>query len=171
MPAINLDSVRRLFANAGFTYSFGLDGSSFAYETRLDDGKPLNIKFAAQWLKADPLAEYDLDAVRRMLTGMVESARGEVAVRNYLSDQGNVDLINDAMLRFGMTYSEEDGQFYYVRDGKALFGVDHDYIASLICTGKAKPDTLGDTLADMLETAEYEAGEAARPRKMDGSAE
>lgn len=164
MSKIKGDAVKRLFAGSGFTYGFGLEGSKFTYSAA---GSPFTMAFAAPWLKADPLAEYDLVAVRKMLTSMLESARAEYKVYMYLQDPENVDMITRTMTEFGMTYDEADRQFYYVRDGKAVFGVDFDYIASMICTGKTDKDKLLETLGDMLETAEYEAQESKRARKLE----
>ncbi|MBR2058978.1 MAG: hypothetical protein IJ982_08735 [Fibrobacter sp.] len=55
-----------------------------------------------------------------------------------------------------------DHRFYYVKNGNAVFGVDHDYIASLICTGKASIDHVNDILDTVKETAEFEHAQSVK---------
>ena len=100
---------------------------------------------------------YDAQQVRSQMQAMLKSAKMDEQVYNFLKVQDNVDRITKACKDFGMTYDESTGNFYYVRKGKAVFGVDHDYIASLVCTGKASMDNLKGLLEMFLETAEFEA--------------
>lgn len=114
------------------------------------------MEFTVPWLKDD--GYYERLQVENQLRAMLDSAKMDEKVYNYLKNEGNVKKINDACLSYGMRYDESDRRFYYVVDGKALFGVDHDYIASLICTGKATEDHLKDLLDTFKETAEFERG-------------
>ena len=112
------------------------------------------MEFAVPWLKEN--ATYSRKQVETQLSAMMQSAKMDEKVYDFLKVKGNVDTINGACKKFGMVYDEDDGRFYYVKDGSALFGVDHDYIASLICTGKASIEHLDDMLDTFRETAEYE---------------
>ena len=112
------------------------------------------MEFAVPWLKQG--ATYSSEQVETQLAAMMQSAKMDEKVYDFLKVKGNVEAINGACKKFGMVYDEGDGRFYYVKDGSALFGVDHDYIASLICTGKASLEHLDDMLDTFRDTAEYE---------------
>lgn len=148
---IDYSAVVRLAAGAGLRLGNNAGRPVFIY------GKPggFGMEFACQWLTED--GRYDAQQVRSQLQAMLKSAKMDEQVYNFLKVQDNVDRITKACKDFGMTYDESTGNFYYVRKGKAVFGVDHDYIASLVCTGKASMENLKGLLEMFLETAEFEA--------------
>ena len=113
-----------------------------------------SLEFPATWLKEG--GTYSDEQVMTQLRAMKRSVREDDKVYKFLSDQRNVDRITRACIDFGMVYDEGDRRFYYVRDRKAVFAVDHDYIASLVCTGKASMDKLDELLQTFLETADFE---------------
>lgn len=112
------------------------------------------MEFPVPWLKPDGL--YINDQVSTQLKAMLTSAKMDEDVYNFLRDKSNQEKINKACLDYGMVYDDTDHRFYYVEKGNAVFGVDHDYIASLICTGKASIDHVKDILDTFKETAEFE---------------
>jgi len=118
------------------------------------------MEFLVPWLKDD--GTYLYDQVCTQLNAMKTSARMDEEVYDFLRNKDNQEKINRACLDFGMVYDNNDHMFYYVKGGKALFGVDHDYIASLICTGKASIDHLDDMLATFLDTSEFEHEQSAK---------
>lgn len=127
-----------------------IGGESLVYTSPIG----FSMAFSLPWLHQD--GAYPVDQVRNQLTAMMKSAKMDEQVYRFLKDESNIRKINEACEKFGMTYDEQDKKFYYVVDGSALFGVDHDYIASLVCTGKATMDKLGELLDTFKETAEHE---------------
>ena len=112
------------------------------------------LEFTAQWMKED--GTYNDEQVAMQLQAMLKSVQEDEKVYIFLQDQENVDRITRACLDFGMVYDKDDGMFYYVKGRKAVVAVDHDYIASMVCSGKASMDALKELLETFLETAEFE---------------
>lgn len=112
------------------------------------------MEFQVPWLKAGGV--YIMEQVSKQLGAMKKSAKLEEDVFDFLNVPMNLKKINDACIEYGMVYDSDDRRFYYVQGAKALFGVDHNYIASLICTGKASLDHLKDLLDTFKDTAEFE---------------
>ncbi len=127
-----------------------IGGESLVYASPVG----FSMAFSLPWLNRDGV--YPADQVGNQLNAMMKSARMDERVYRFLKDDSNIRKINEACEKFGMNYDEQDKRFYYVVDGSALFGVDHDYIASLICTGKATMDKLDELLDTFKETAEHE---------------
>lgn len=148
---IDYNAVVRMAAGVGLRLGNHEGRPVFVY------GKPggFGMEFACQWLTED--GKYDPQQVRTQLQAMLGSAKLDEKVYDFLHVQSNVDRITKACKDFGMVYDSSTGSFYYVKKGKAVFGVDHDYIASLVCTGKASMDKLKELLETFLETAEFEA--------------
>ena len=113
-----------------------------------------NLEFPAQWMKEG--GTYSDEQVAMQLQAMLKSVQADEKVYTFLQDQKNVDRITKACLDFGMVYDRNDERFYYLKGHKAVFAVDHDYIASLVCSGKASMDALKELLETFLETAEFE---------------
>lgn len=118
------------------------------------------MEFMVPWLTDNGLYVYE--QVCTQLNAMKQSAMMDEEVYNFLKVKGNQERIDRACLDFGMVYDSTDRRFYYVVDGKAVFGVDHDYIASMVCTGKASIDHLDDLLKTFMETAEFEHEQSAK---------
>ena len=112
------------------------------------------MEFPATWLKED--GSYVDEQVKMQFGAMLQSIREDEKVFNFLSNQANVDAITKACIDYGMVYDQDDQRFYYVVRKKAVFSVDHDYIASLVCQGKASMDNLRELLDTFKETAEFE---------------
>lgn len=152
-PTIKYAGVVNLAKSLGFSF---VEVTEHGPVMRYASPSKFVMEFTVQWLTKD--GEYPLDQVRQQLTAMKNSALMDEKVFIFLSNQDNVDAISKACLDFGMVYDKDDERFYYVVKKKALFTVDHDYIASLICTGKASMDTLHELLETFKETAEFEHG-------------
>lgn len=151
--SIGRDAAINILKNSGFVYK-GKEGGVTQVEYRASSG--FTLSFAVQWLDCGYDAKFDLGEVRRAVAKMLENARLEVQVYEFLKKPANQKAISDACRAFGMK-PDTDGKYYYVVDGNALFGVDMDYIASLVCTGKADIGNLTDTLEAMRDSAEHEA--------------
>ena len=150
---IGRDAAINILKNSGFLYRGKTDGiTQFEYRT----GSGFAMSFAVQWLDCGYDAKFNLDDVRRQVSSMLESARLEEMVYKFLKNPAKRQALADACMAFGMR-PDDDGTFYYVVDGKALFGVELDYLASLVCTGKADVLNLQDTLEAMKDSAETEA--------------
>lgn len=112
------------------------------------------MEFPLQWLRDD--GYYSMEQVSTQLNAMLKSARLDQKVYDFLRNTANVNKINTACTEYGLVYVEKDKKFYCVENGEAVFGVDHDYIASMICTGKASVDNLRELLDTFKETAIFE---------------
>ena len=150
-PLIDYEGVIAAATRMGFRYEKNrVGGESLVYASPVG----FSMAFSLPWLNRDGV--YPADQVGNQLNAMMKSARLDEQVYRFLKDESNIRKINEACTKFGMTYDEQDKKFYYVVDGSALFGVDHDYIASLVCTGKATMDKLSELLDTFKETAEHE---------------
>lgn len=148
---IDYEGVLAAATRMGFRYEKNkVGGESLVYASPAG----FSMAFSVPWLNRDGV--YPADQVGNQLNAMMKSARMDEQVYMFLKDEANIRKINEACTKFGMTYDEKDKKFYYVVDGSAMFGVDHDYIASLVCTGKATMDKLGELLDTFKETAEHE---------------
>lgn len=155
--AVDNRAVLAMAARLGFSHGTNSKGQTvFTYSSP----SGFAMEFPVPWLKPD--GTYISEQVSMQLGAMMHSAKMDEQVFEFLRVKDNVERINRACLDFGMVYDEKDGRFYYVKNRKALFGVDHDYIASLICTGKASIDHLDDMLDTFRETAEYEHGQSVK---------
>lgn len=149
--AVTTQEVLGMASRLGFRHGTNDRGVTvFTYSTSTG----FVMEFPVPWLKAGGL--YIRDQVSNQLNAMHKSAKMDEDVYNFLRVKGNQEKINKACMDYGMVYDNTDHMFYYVVDGKAVFGVDHDYIASLICTGKASIDHVSDILDTFKETAEFE---------------
>lgn len=156
MPvSITREAALNILKNSGFAYA-GKEGGITQVKYKSDIG--FTMSFAVQWLDCGFDAKFDLAEVRKMVATMLENVRMEETVYRFLKTKGNREKIDRACSEYGMVRSQpDDGQWYYVVDGSALFGVDADYLASLVCTGKADLGKLADTLDAMKDSAEHEA--------------
>lgn len=150
-PLIDYEGVLAAATRMGFRHERKpVGGESLVYTSPVG----FSMAFSLPWLNQD--GAYPVEQVRNQLTAMMKSAKMDERVYSFLKDDSNIRKINEACKKFGMNYDEQDKKFYYVVDGSALFGVDHDYIASLVCTGKATMDKLDELLDTFKETAEHE---------------
>lgn len=147
--------VVEMAARKGFRCGSNKFGRTFLYATPSGFG----MEFAAQWLTDDGI--FVRQQVQDRLNAMLESAKQDEKIYVFLKNAANVKRINDACIAYGMVYDDSEKKFYYVVDGSALFGVDHDYIASLVVTGKASIDHLEDLLDTFKETAEFELNKSS----------
>ena len=132
MPnAISYERVLQIARSLGFSLSKNAVGPALVYRSSLG----IVREFTVPWLQQGKF--YPDDQVRSQLEGMHKSAKAEDDIVIFLKNQSNVDAINEACFEFGMVYDQEDRRFYYVVNHVALFGLDHDYIASLLLTKSA----------------------------------
>ena len=157
MPrAIDYNTVISMARRMGFEAANNGKFPVFRYESPLG----FKMEFPANWLKAD--GSYVDEQVATQLSAMQKSIKEDEKVFNFLSDQRNVDAITKACIDYGMVYDEADERFYYVERKAAVFSVDHDYIASLVCQGKASMDHLPELLDTFKETAKFEHKQSIR---------
>lgn len=129
--AISYERVVQIARSLGFSLAQNAVGPALIYRSSTG----IVREFTVPWLQ--PGKFYPDDQVRDQLGHMRKSAKEEDDIVNFLKIQSNVDAINEACFDFGMVYDRDDKRFYYVVDRVALFGLDHDYIASLLLTKSA----------------------------------
>ena len=154
---VTTQEVITMASRLGFRYGTNDKGvPSLTYSTATG----FVMEFPVPWMKDGGF--YMLDQVSNQLNAMKNSAKLDEDVYEFLRNKANQEKINKACLDFGMIYDNTDRRFYYVVKGKAVFGVDHDYIASMVCTGKADIGHLDALLETFKETAEFESEQSAK---------
>lgn len=114
------------------------------------------MDFLCTWLTKDPLVEYPLNIVRQYMNKLLKSAEYENAIYNIKKDPAQVQMVVDALKDYGMVYDEEDETFYKIEDGKAIMGVDIDYLISVRVKSEQKYHCTieyKDMLDEMYESA------------------
>lgn len=134
---IDSDSVVRLFENNLF--DFDQDRQLMLYN---ENG--LSMEFAVPWLSREVGKTYDLAKVRSVLGEMMRNVHHTEAIRNKKNDTSFMETLSKEMTEFGMQHIENTESFAYEDDGKYLFGVDLDYIISLLVINK------GETVTSLL---------------------
>lgn len=122
---IDYDQMIRLFGNNGFELS-DPPTKSFIYET--EDG--FKMEFAIQW-DLDKNMLYDLARMRKVLTQMVNNVEHEHAKYVKMNDKTFVETLSKELTDYGME-SLGDDAFAYKENDQYIFGVDLDYIVSLL---------------------------------------
>lgn len=149
---IKRDAVIRLMDNNGFDCEVKDNEHHFIYES--NDG--FSMDFLCTWLTKDPLVEYPLNIVRQYMNKLLKSAEYENAIYNIKKDPAQVQMVVDALKDYGMVYDEEDETFYKIEDGKAIMGVDIDYLISVRVKSEQKYHCTieyKDMLDEMYESA------------------
>lgn len=134
---IDSDSVVRLFENNLFDYD--KDRQLMLYN---ENG--LSMEFAVPWLSLEVGKTYDLAKVRSVLGEMMRNVHHTEAIRDKKNDPSFMETVSKEMTEFGMQHIENTESFAYEEDGKYLFGVDLDYIISLLVINK------GETVTSLL---------------------
>ena len=149
MPTmINSESVIRLFENNDLDYD----------ETRqllvYNATKPV-IEFSIPWFVNEVGRTYDLAKVRAQLTAMLRDIEHTKKIREKIADPAFMDMLSKELTAFGMQYlpkekESDPDKFAYEEDGKYLFGVDLDYIVSLLIINEK--ETVTSILTAMRDT-------------------
>lgn len=126
---IDYEQVIRLFANNGFELSDN-QAKTFIYED--DDG--FKMEFAVPW-DLNENRTYDLANMRKILTDWSRHVTLEHAKFEKLKDKDFVDSISKDLADYGMEDMGNDS-FAYKEGDTYLFGVDLDYIVTLLVINK-----------------------------------
>ncbi len=131
---IDSSSVIRLFENNGFDYDDARQLMVY------DEVKP-TLEFDLPWFVNDACRRYDLAQVRAKLAEMMRDVAHTQKMREKKNDAAFMDMLSKELTDFGMQYlpktnDKDPDQFAYEEDGKYLFGVDLDYIISLLVLHK-----------------------------------
>lgn len=127
---INYDQVLRLFANNGFELSTEGPDKKFIY----DDGDGFKLEFAIPW-DLNERRVYNLAETRKVLTGLVNNVKVEREKFEKMKDKDFVDSISKALTDYGMEDLGDDNYAYKEGD-TYLFGVDLDYLVTLLVINK-----------------------------------
>ena len=134
---INGDSVVRLFENNLFDYD--KDRQLMLYN---ENG--LSLEFSVPWLSLEVGKTYDLAKVRAALGEMMRNVSHTEAIRKKMDDPKFTEMLSKEMTAFGMQHIQDTETFAYEEDGKYLFGVELEYIVSLLVINE------GETVTSLL---------------------
>ena len=134
---INGDSVVRLFENNLFDYD--KDRQLMLYN---ENG--LSLEFSVPWLSLEVGKTYDLAKVRAALGEMMRNVSHTEAIRKKMDDPKFTEMLSKEMTEFGMQHIQDTETFAYEEDGKYLFGVELEYIVSLLVINE------GETVTSLL---------------------
>ena len=122
---IDGNSVVRLFENNLFDYD--KDRQLMLYN---ENG--LSLEFSVPWLSLEVGKTYDLAKVRAALGEMMRNVSHTEAIRKKMNDPKFTEMLSKEMTAFGMQHIQNTETFAYEEDGKYLFGVELEYIVSLL---------------------------------------
>lgn len=134
---IDGNSVVRLFENNLFDYD--KDRQLMLYN---ENG--LSLEFSVPWLSLDVGKTYDLAKVRAALGEMMRNVSHTEAIRTKMNDPKFTEMLSKEMTAFGMQHIQDTETFAYEEDGKYLFGVELEYIVSLLVINE------GETVTSLL---------------------
>lgn len=134
---IDGNSVVRLFENNLFDYD--KDRQLMLYN---ENG--LSLEFSVPWLSLEVGKTYDLAKVRAALGEMMRNVRHTEAIRKKMNDPKFTEMLSKEMTAFGMQHIQNTETFAYEENGKYLFGVELEYIVSLLVINE------GETVTSLL---------------------
>lgn len=134
---IDGNSVVRLFENNLFDYD--KDRQLMLYN---ENG--LSLEFSVPWLSLEVGKTYDLAKVRAALGEMMRNVSHTEAIRKKMNDPKFTEMLSKEMTAFGMQHIQNTETFAYEEDGKYLFGVELEYIVSLLVINE------GETVTSLL---------------------
>ncbi|WP_405323337.1 hypothetical protein [Fibrobacter sp.] len=134
---IDGNSVVRLFENNLFDYD--KDRQLMLYN---ENG--LSLEFSVPWLSLEVGKTYDLAKVRAALGEMMRNVSHTEAIRKKMDDPKFTEMLSKEMTAFGMQHIQDTETFAYEEDGKYLFGVELEYIVSLLVINE------GETVTSLL---------------------
>lgn len=134
---IDGSSVVRLFENNLFDYDS--DRQLMLYN---ENG--LSLEFSVPWLSLEVGKTYDLAKVRAALGEMMRNVRHTEAIREKMNDPKFTEMLSKEMTAFGMQHIQNTENFAYAENGKYLFGVELEYIVSLMVINE------GETVTSLL---------------------
>jgi hypothetical protein len=134
---IDGNSVVRLFENNLFDYD--KDRQLMLYN---ENG--LSLEFSVPWLSLEVGKTYDLAKVRAALGEMMRNVSHTEAIRKKMNDPKFTEMLSKEMTAFGMQHIQNTETFAYEENGKYLFGVELEYIVSLLVINE------GETVTSLL---------------------
>ena len=134
---IDGSSVVRLFENNLFDYD--KDRQLMLYN---ENG--LSLEFSVPWLSLEVGKTYDLAKVRAALGEMMRNVSHTEAIRKKMNDPKFTEMLSKEMTAFGMQHIQNTETFAYEENGKYLFGVELEYIVSLLVINE------GETVTSLL---------------------
>lgn len=134
---IDGNSVVRLFENNLFDYD--KDRQLMLYN---ENG--LSLEFSVPWLSLEVGKTYDLAKVRASLGEMMRNVSHTEAIRKKMNDPKFTEMLSQEMTAFGMQHIQNTETFAYEENGKYLFGVELEYIVSLLVINE------GETVTSLL---------------------
>ena len=141
---IDGNSVVRLFENNLFDYD--KDRQLMLYN---ENG--LSLEFSVPWLSLEVGKTYDLAKVRAALGEMMRNVSHTEAIRKKMNDPKFTEMLSKEMTAFGMQHIQNTETFAYEENGKYLFGVELEYIVSLLVINEG--ETVTSLLTAMREDA------------------
>jgi hypothetical protein len=127
----------RLFENNLFDYD--KDRQLMLYN---ENG--LSLEFSVPWLSLEVGKTYDLAKVRAALGEMMRNVSHTEAIRKKMNDPKFTEMLSKEMTAFGMQHIQNTETFAYEENGKYLFGVELEYIVSLLVINE------GETVTSLL---------------------